>query len=614
MNKKSLLVLVLILSVVSFGLFAAGNQEGTGSNDYTVVYAGEITTLNYLISGSQNEHDMFANMIDSLVEYNKYGVIQPGLAESWEVSEDGLVYTMHIRKNVQWLKSDGSKYAVVKAQDWVDAAKYILNPDNASTTANVLYSVVKNGESYFNGEISDFSKVGVKALDEYTLQYTLNAPVPYFLSMLTYVTFLPMNGEFQKEMGERWGTDNNSILYNGSYLMDTFEPQSSRILVKNEKYWDADKVYIPRLYYRYNREALTLGPELFLRGEISNATNSDALPSAVAESWMNDPEKSKMIHPRKASAYTYFYGFNFNPQFEKEYEPENWKIAVNNKNFRKAMFHALDREAILSVTEPLAPRIRLSGTITPAYFSNAGGEEYTQMGNLAAFANSDSFDTAKAVEYMKKAKAELAGKVKFPVIVKMTYNSSPDKTMMVQIVEQQMEKVLGTDFIDIQIVAYPATGYLSATRRAGNYAFDLLNWGPDYADPETYTDPFTVGSNYNWPELAQGYTGADGVPVYESMVNKAKAETTDLAKRYELFAAAEAFLIDEAFVIPFSLGGGGFQANKLEPFTSSYAPFGMSELKYKGQRVLDASLSTAEYTERETLWKAERVKALNAVK
>ncbi len=98
---------------------------------------------------------------------------------------------------------------------------------------------------------------------------------------------------------------------------------------------------------------------------------------------------------------------------------------------------------------------------------------------------------------------------------------------MVQIVEQQMEKALGSDFIDIQIVAFPRTGYLSATRRAGNYAFDLLNWGPDYADPETYTDPFTEGSNYNWPELAEGYNGA-----YEVLVNKAKAETTDLAKRY----------------------------------------------------------------------------------
>jgi len=604
MNMKKVFLLLSLFSI-SFTLIAGGSQDETKSNDYTIVYSGEITTLNYLVSASANEHSMFANTVDSLIEYDRFGVMQPCLAESWEVSDDGLVYTMNIRKGVDWLKSDGSKYGEVTAHDWVDAAMYILDADNASSTANVMYSVIKNAEAYFNGEISDFSRVGVKAVDDYTLQYTLESPVPYFLSMLTYVTFLPANGKYIEEMGERWGTDNGSILYNGAYVMDTFEPQSSRILVKNENYWDAANVFIPRLYYRYNKEAGTLGPELYLRGEISDTF----IPSDIIESWMNDPEKEKEVHPIRPDSYTYFYGFNFNVNFEEDYEPENWEKAVNYKNFRKAIFHGLNREAVMKVPEPFDPRRRLSGTITPAYFANVDGKEFTQMGSLAAFANRESFDEAKALEYKEKAMAEMAGKVDFPVVIKMTNNSSAESSQMVQVVEQQLENLLGKDFIDIQIAAYPSTGYLSATRRAGNYAFDLLNWGPDYADPETYTDPFTIGSNYNWVEMAKGYNND-----YNEMVNRAKAETSDLLRRYELFAEAEAYLIEEAFVIPFSLGGGGFEANKLEPFTSPYAPFGMSYLKFKGQRVLDASMSTAEYAEKEAMWKAEREKVLEAIK
>ncbi|MEN6399135.1 MAG: hypothetical protein ABFC74_01965, partial [Rectinema sp.] len=177
-----------------------------------------------------------------------------------------------------------------------------------------------------------------------------------------------------------------------------------------------------------------------------------------------------------------------------------------------------------------------------------------------------------------------------------------------------LESLLGADYIDVIPVGFPATGFLGATRRKGNYAMQECNWGPDYADPETYTDPFVAGSNYNWPEMAVGYMQPNGKTVYENMVNQAKAEVVNIAKRYELFAKAEAYFIGEAFVIPYSIGGGGFIASKLEPFSYPFAPFGMSILKYKGQTVLSKPLSTEEYNKLKAKWEAERVEALKKSK
>ncbi len=177
-----------------------------------------------------------------------------------------------------------------------------------------------------------------------------------------------------------------------------------------------------------------------------------------------------------------------------------------------------------------------------------------------------------------------------------------------------MENLLGTDYIDIQIDPKPPTNFLSEVRRSGKYAFLEVNWGPDYADPETYTDPFAPGGTYNFPEFAEGYNDDNGEKTYTNLINKAKAEVIDLDKRYELFADAEAFLIEEAFVIPYALGGGGYAASKLNPFESQYSPFGVSSLRYKGQKIMDKPMTTEEYKEALQKWETERADALKQSK
>lgn len=609
----SLLLVAMALGIAACSKPAEQQEPQTvlrESEDYYTVYSSEVTSLNYLVTSTTAEFAIVTNCVDGLVEHNHLGIIQPCLAESWTVSEDGLVWTFNIKKGIKWVTYDGQIYGEVTAHDWVAAHKYGFNPANASKNANIVYEAVKNGKEYYNGEITDWEEVGIKALDDYTLQYTLNRPIPYFLTMLTYVSFLPVNGQFLEEVGEEFGTDHTKILYNGAYRISEWVPQDYRIMVKNEHYWDKDKVYIKQLNYRYNKEAGSLAPDLFLQGEISGT----GLSTEILNDWMNDPVKKEMVTPVLPSFYSYFYAFNFDPKFDEEYEPDNWKIAVNNKNFRKSIFHGLDRVAAMMTAEPYNPQNKIINTITPKNFVSYGGKDFTQYGPLADIVDRDSFNPELALEYRDKAKAELEGKAKFPIKVMMPYNSTSSSwAQRCIVIEQQLESLLGQDYIDIIPVAMPGTNFL-ANRRTGNYAFMECNWGPDYCDPETYADPFypPAKMNYNWPEKAEGYTDPNGKSRYENLVDEAKAETTDLAKRFEKFAIAEAFLIEEAMVIPYGLGGGGYQATKVEPFTAPFATFGMDMYKWKGQIIMDKPLNMEEWQARYEKWQADREAALAA--
>jgi len=572
---------------------------------YYAVYSGEVTTINYLTTSSENEFGLAANLVDTLVDYDNLGRIQPCLATEWSVDAAGLNWTFKIREDVKWYTHEGKEYADVKAQDWVDALKYIFTASNESSTANVAYRVIKNAEAYYNEEITDFSQVGVKATDDHTLVFTLEKPVPYFLSMLNYSVFFPVNGDFLAEKGDRFGTDNTNLLYNGAFILETFEHQNRRILVKNKNYWDAKNVHIEKLDYQYNAEAAALAPEMYLRGEITDV----AIPSTSIKEWMDDPVKKEMVRPGRPSSYTYFYAFNFDPKFDAQYDPANWKVAVNNTNFRKSLFHGLNRIAAQQTAEPYFPERKLNFTITPYNFVSHEGKDFTQFGKLAQISQTEPFNADLALEFKELALAELEGKATFPVKVVMPYNTGGTEwTQRVQVIEQQMETLLGKDYIDIVPLPHPPTGFLDGTRRNGNYSFQEVNWGPDYADPETYTDPFARGGTYNFPEYTTE-VNADGenlFDVYEALLNEAKAEVVNIERRFELFAEAEAMLIENAWVMPYGLGGGGYVSSKLNPFESPYSPFGVSYLRWKGQKVREEAMSPSEYEDELAKWEEAR--------
>lgn len=559
---------------------------------------------------------------------------QPCLAESWTKSEDGLTWTFKIREGVKWQRYDGSEYGEnVKAEDWVTSAKWILDPANTARTADLLFDMVGAEEYYMaleSGTEANWDNVGIKAISEYELQFTLISPCPWFLSRLTYNWGYPTCAKFLDEMGESFGTNNDTILYCGAFLCSQYEPNSYVISTRNPLYWDIDKIHVERIEEKYNAEADTLAPEALLRGEVTVAD----IPTDQLDGWMNDPTKKAFIRPNRPGSYSYFFLVNFMPTYTERngLSHEQWLKAANNLNFRKSLYYGLDRIKGIGCYDPYTPEDYELRTITPYNFCAADGKDYPYLDALKAITETEQFQPETAIEYRDKARAELeAAGVTFPIMAYMPYNSeSTQQTNLAVIVSQQLEELLGSDYIKFIIEGYPDTDYLSTTRRAGNYSFMMSYWGPDYADPETWTDPFNLGQAYNYiwradgmatqttqddPAGRMGKSGYDETYwkdfVYGQKVAEATVETVDNSKRYNALAEAEAWLIDQAFVIPFGvLGGCGYMSSCMNPFESQYAPFGMSDDRYKYQWVYEKPFSTEQYLEMLPVWEAERAERI----
>ena len=638
-------------------------REFADEQVYRSLYSSEVTTMNYLVSGATYELVVGANTIDSLVENDTYGNILPSGAESWEVSEDGLTWTFHLRAGQYWYDADGNQKDPVTANDYVAAARYVCDSAmdcansylmdgwivNASELLNYTAAQLANpveqgtevGEEQdlvvdANGIIyegSDWNKetekydtwtevpavtpedLGVEAVDDLTLVYHMVKARPYFLTALQFGTYWPAPASLLAELGENYGLDNYSMWFNGAYLLSEFKPNEKRVYTKNENNWDAEHIYIERIEQTCNTEATTLAPELFLRGEIDYAD----IGSDIVADWLSDPEKSQMISSsRVIGDYSYFFGFNFEPKFDAEYEPENWAIAVNNENFRKAVFHGINRDEYLAAKYPGDdPSIHKINTVTPKGFSVNEGKDYVFYGGLAKYTEGESFDPELAVQFRDAAKAELeAAGCKFPIKVPVNYNTSSTTWANCTVVlEQQLEELLGADFIDIIVVPYSGSSFLKETRRNGNYALQELNWGADFMDPETWADPFDHKNSYNFfcnETLEQDginqYTKTEEtaalIDQYFELVAAAREETGDMDARYEAFAAAESFYIDHAIVVPGFISGGSYQATKLNAFEGQYAMMGQSSSRYKGQHVYKTAMSQDMFDAQYAEWTA----------
>ena len=660
-NTKRLLSLLLVLTL-AFSLVACGGEkapETTGASSadptetaqavtenavYRTLYSAEVTTLNYLITGQTNELSIAANVVDCLVEYDAYGNVEPALATSWEQNEDATVWTFKIREGVMWVDKDGNEVAPVTANDWVSSVYYACDANNDSSTQYTLSSLV-NADEYYEWtayqmalatatdgtdeagnavkiiinedgeeEILEpveevaIESIGVKAIDDYTLEFTLEAPRPYFISMLSFGPFMPVNGEFLAECGDKFGTSNEYLLYNGAFVLSTYEPQQKRILTKNASYWEAECVYLDAVQQTYNAEASSISATMYQSGEVDSASVSSNLLSAM----LADPATAELIHPtRSDTSYSYWYLFNFDPNFDAEFEPENWEIAVNSENFRKSIVHAFNRMPALATHDRVDPVSLKNNTITPAAFA-AASKDFAYYGDLAAYTEGDYFDEAKALDYKAAAIEELtAAGATFPVKMLVCYNPTTSNwAEECQVVEQTIENILGTDYVDIVIQAGPETGFLGAIRRTGNYAFMKCNWGADYADPETWTDPFTWyedgnQNTYSFIFKSENETTKALYAEYMALVDAAKAITDDMDARYEAFAKAEAFLLDHAFAIPFSISSRSYQMCNLNVFEGQYASFGMASLRYKDQHLYATSMSVEQFQAAYAEWQAK---------
>ncbi len=635
---------------------ASGSAAGTGAEEasYTILYSSQPSTLNYLTTASDLEMQVGANCVDTLVEYDNKGVLREGLATSWSFDADTLTWTFQLRDE-NWVDCNGEVVAPVTAQDFVDAMQYVLTPDYASSNSGLVTAYIAGADDYYNylvnltnanngyvaddgttytvdgsGNVTvtapdaepevyapvDFESVGVKAVDEHTLTYTLTYDFPGFLSLLVYLPYEPAYGPLLEETGDQFATSAETTYSCGAFYLAEYESLETWIMKKNPENYDADNVFIDTVSRIYNAEADVNGPEMIKRGEIDEAT----IGSDILDSWLaDDATKDLVSMDRPNTNYTYFYMFNFMPFYHEfsnwtveglddEYDPETWAKAVNNTNFRKAFLYGINNSVTLAVTAPEGYEGYKLNTITPPSFcANNDGVDYIECGDLGAL--SEFFDEAKAKEYRDAAITELTAEgVSFPIKVELPYNpSTSDWDKQCQVFKQQLEGVLndGADFIDIIITEGPSDNFLTSVRRNGKFSFLLCNWGADYSDPETESDPFYQAEGNRGMRYAYLRTGvedgfitgdtAEAIMSYMEMIENAKTITDDINARYDAFANAEALLINNALVVPMGMSVPSYLATRLNYWEGQYASTGFSNKRLKGIHVLDHYVSMSEY-------------------
>ena len=642
MNKGKVLLATSAL-LLSAGVLAAcsGGKSGSpGDQTFSYVYTQDPDTLDYSISNKKSTSEFTGNAIDGLLEVDKYGNLIPSLAKDWTVSKDGLTYTYKLRKGVKWMTSEGEEYGEVKAQDFVTGLKHAA--DKKSQAIYLVQKSVKGLDDYVSGKTSDFSTVGVKAIDDYTVQYTLSQPESFWNSKTTMGILMPVNEEFLKSKGDDYGqgTSPSSILYCGPYLIKSITSKSSAILEKNPTYWDAENVKISKVKLTYydgqDSESLIRG---FDNGDYTVAR---VFPNGSNYKSVEKKHKDDIVYTDQGSS-TYNLSFNIDRQAYEitkkttDAQKASTKKAILNKDFRQAIMFAFNRKAYVAQTNGEAGANKvIRNTFTPPNFVQIDGKQFGDAveKDLEAYGDewkgvsvADGKDTlynpSKAKEEFAKAKAELQSQgVEFPIHLDLPTSSTyTEGIKQAQSFKQSIESTLGAENIVIDLNMVSEDDLQRVTYFAENASqqdWDLnnnLGWGPDYTDPSSYID-ITSGKS---GENANSYFGFDagtdnaaakaaGFDEYNQLIEDAQKETTDVNKRYEKYAAAQAWLTDSALLIPIHSDGASPVVRKTVPYSAAFAWTGHKgqTFNYKYLEVQDKVVAAKDYDKAREQWKKEK--------
>ena len=633
------------VTLLASGVLVACSGSGSsakGEKTFSYVYETDPDSLNYLTTGKAAVANITSNVIDGLMENDRYGNFVPSLAEDWSVSKDGLTYTYTIRKDAKWYTSEGEEYAAVKAQDFVTGLKYAA--DNKSEALYLVQDSIKGLDAYVKGEVKDFSEVGIKAIDDQTVQYTLNKPESFWNSKTTMGVLAPVNEEFLTSKGSDFAkaTDPSSILYNGPYLLKSVVAKSSVEFEKNPNYWDKDNVHIDKVKLSFWDGQDTNKPaETFKAGGFSTAR---LFPTSASYPEVEKEFKDNIVYTPQDSS-TYLIGTNIDRQSYKytskttDEQKTSTKKALLNKDFRQAIAFGIDRTAYTSQIngESGASKL-LRNLFVPPTFVQADGKNFGDLVKEKLVTYGDEWkdvnldDAQDGLYSPEKAKAEFAKAktalqaegVQFPIHLDMPVDqTSTTKVQRVQSLKQSLEATLGTDNVVVDIQQLQKDEVLNVTYHAESAAgedwdlSDNVGWTPDFADPSTYLDIIkpSVGEN------TKTYLGFDagtnnaaakqvGLEDYEKMVVEAGNENTDVSKRYDKYAAAQAWLTDSALIIPTSSQTGRPMLSKMVPFTLPFAYSGnkgtTEPLLYKYLELQDKPVTADEYQKAQDKWKKEK--------
>ena len=646
MNKGKVLLATsaLLLSAGVLVACSGGKSGSSGGQTYSYVYTQDPDTLDYSISNKKSTSEFTGNAVDGLLEVDKYGNLVPSLAKDWTVSKDGLTYTYKLRKGVKWMTSEGEEYGgEVKAQDFVTGLKHAA--DKKSQAIYLVQKSVKGLDDYVSGKTSDFSTVGVKAIDDYTVQYTLSQPESFWNSKTTMGILMPVNEEFLKSKGDDYGqgTSPSSILYCGPYLIKSITSKSSAILEKNPTYWDAENVKISKVKLTYydgqDSESLIRG---FDNGDYTVAR---VFPNGSNYKSVEKKHKDDIVYTDQGSS-TYNLSFNIDRQAYEitkkttDAQKASTKKAILNKDFRQAIMFAFNRKAYVAQANGEAGANKvIRNTFTPPNFVQIDGKQFGDAveKDLEAYGDewkgvsvADGKDTlynpTKAKEEFAKAKADLQAQgVEFPIHLDLPTSSTfTEGIKQAQSFKQSVESTLGAENIVIDLNMVSEDDLQRVTYFAENASqqdWDLnnnLGWGPDYTDPSSYID-ITSGKS---GENANSYFGFDagtdnaaakaaGFDEYDQLIEDAQKENTDVNKRYEKYAAAQAWLTDSALLIPIHSDGASPVVRKTVPYSAAFAWTGHKgqSFNYKYLEVQDKVVSAKDYDKARDQWKKEKEKS-----
>ncbi len=642
--KKSKVFLLATVGLLSVGvLTACSSSSKTSGKTYNYVYGSDPATLDYLATNKKNMTTAVSNGVDGLFENDQYGNLKPSVAEDWSVSQDGLTYTYKIRKGLKWYTSDGEEYANVTAKDFVTGLKHAA--DTNSEAIYLLQNSVKGLNDYLSGANKDFSNVGIKAVDDYTLQYTLSQPEPYWNSKLTYSVTWPVNGDFLKSKGKDFGksTDPTSILYNGPYLLKALTTKSSIEFTKNENYWDKDHVYFDNIKLTYDDGSDQESLERNFTDGVYNLAR--LFPTSSNYSKVEKQYKDNIFYTQPGSAVEGV-GINIDRQTyghtskENDQQKTSTKTALLNKDFRQSLGFAIDRTnyaAQLNGKEGGSTAVR--NIFVKPDFVQADGKDFGTMvmDQLPAYGDEWSgvnlADSQDGLYNPEKAKAEFAKAkealqaegVQFPIHLDVPVNQSSKITVnQVQSIKQSVESALGKDNVVLDIHQLSADDFNNITYSASNAAaedWDLsvgVAWDPDYLDPSTYLDVLKTTSSENTKSF-MGYDDPNsqavqkvGLKEYDQLVDDASKETTDLKARYEKYAKAQAWLTDSALYLPTTTyNGAAAVISRIKPFSGAYAQAGDkgSSYYFKYLKSQDDIVTKKQYDSAYKDWLKERAKS-----
>ena len=640
-SKKWLLTAGVVLSTAVL-LTACGkaNKEADAPTTFSYVYAVDPASLDYSIATRTSTTDIIGNVIDGLMENDQYGNVIPSLAEDWSVSKDGLTYTYKLRKGVKWYTSEGEEYAEVTAHDFVTGLKHVA--DGKSDGVSLIQNSIKGLDAYMTGETNDFSTVGVKALDDYTVEYTLNKPESFWNSKVTTSTMLPVNEEFLKASGKDYGAVTPAgILYNGPYFLKTLTSKSLIEYEKNPNYWDKENVKIEKIKLTYYDGS---DQESLIRSFSSGAyTTARLFPSSSNFASTLEQYADKITYSPQDST-SYYFTFNVNRQsYNKtaktsEEQKSSTKEAMLNKDFRQAINFAFNRHSYAAQLngEDGADKI-IRNSLVPDNFVQSAGKSFGQIAQQELVNYGDQwkevelvdgknaiYNPDKAKAAFAKAKKDLESKgVTFPIHLDVPVEQTD--TIAVQqsnSLKQSIESTLGAENVVVDVLQMTDNEKETITSQARvpaqkDYDLNSTGWSPSYQDPASYLnimDPKT-GSAMKHLGITKGkdqeVVAKVGLDQYKKLLDEADSESISLEERYEKYAKAQAWLTDSSLLMPTASSGGSPVVSNVVPFSKPYSQVGIKGDPYifKGMRLQKDIVTSKEYEEALKKWQKEKLES-----